>query len=98
MIRYRTGSALDRGALAQKSWRFEIAWTSATLVVFFGLFVWGADLFVRLYQPPPDALKIYVIGKQWMWKVEHPGRPARDQRPACPDRPPGPAADDAART
>jgi cytochrome c oxidase subunit 2 len=41
--------------------------------VFFGLFVWGADLYVRLLQPPRDALKIYVIAKQWMWKIEHPG-------------------------
>ena len=45
----------------------------ATLLIFFGLFVWGADLYVRLFQPPPDALKIYVIGKQWMWKIEHQG-------------------------
>ena len=43
------------------------------MLIFFGLFVWGADLYVRLFQPPADALKIYVIGKQWMWKVEHPG-------------------------
>jgi cytochrome c oxidase subunit 2 len=43
------------------------------LLIFFGLFVWGADLYVRLFQPPSDALKIYVIGKQWMWKVEHQG-------------------------
>ena len=41
--------------------------------MFFGLFVWGADLYVRLFQPPRDALKIYVIAKQWMWKVEHAG-------------------------
>ena len=72
MIRYRAGSALDRGELAQKTWRVEIAWTAATLVVFFGLFVWGANLYVRLYQAPADAMKIYVVGKQWMWKVEHP--------------------------
>ena len=73
VVRYRAGSKLDRGSLAEKSWRFEITWTAATLVVFFGLFLWGADLYVRLFQPPADALKIYVVGKQWMWKVEHPG-------------------------
>ncbi len=73
MVRYRAGSGLDRGAIAQKTWRLETAWTTATLLVFFGLFVWGADLYLRLYQPPPGALKIYVIGKQWMWKVEHAG-------------------------
>ena len=73
VIRYRASNPLDRGQISQKTWRFEIAWTVATLVVFFGLFLWGAHLYVRLFQAPPDALKISVIGKQWMWKVEHPG-------------------------
>ena len=26
-----------------------------------------------MFRPPADALKIAVIGKQWMWKVEYPG-------------------------
>ena len=26
-----------------------------------------------MFQPPPNALKIYVVGKQWMWKAEYPG-------------------------
>ncbi len=73
VIRYRASSPIDRGCLTDKSWRFEIAWTSATLIIFFGLFVWGARLYLRLYQPPSTALKIDVVAKQWMWKVEHPG-------------------------
>ena len=73
MFKYRAGSSIDRGAIAEKTWRLETGWTVATLLIFFGLFVWGADLYVRLFQPPADAMKIYVIGKQWMWKVEHPG-------------------------
>lgn len=73
MVKYRAGSLVDRGKPPQKTWRLEIAWTIATLIVFFGLFIWGADLYVRLFQPPANALQIYVVGKQWMWKVEHPG-------------------------
>lgn len=73
MFKYRAGSSVNRGALAKKTWRLETAWTAATLLAFFGLFIWGADLYVRLFQPPAGAMKIYVIGKQWMWKVEHPG-------------------------
>ncbi len=73
IVRYRHGSKLDRGALGQKTWRIEAGWTAATLVAFFGLFVWGADLFVRIAQPHPNPLTITVIGKQWMWKVEYPG-------------------------
>ena len=73
VVRYRHGSALDRGDVAQKTWRIEVAWTAATLVAFFGLFIWGANLFVRIYEPHANALTINVIGKQWMWKVEYPG-------------------------
>ncbi|MBV9784513.1 MAG: cytochrome c oxidase subunit II [Acidisphaera sp.] len=73
VVRYRAGSRIDRGALAERTFRFEISWTAATLAIFFGLFLWGADLYVRLFEPPADALKVYVVGKQWMWKVEHPG-------------------------
>jgi cytochrome c oxidase subunit II len=73
LFKYRANSTVDRGALAKKTWHIEVGWTTATLVAFFALFVWGADLYVRLFQPPPSTLKIYVIGKQWMWKVQHPG-------------------------
>jgi cytochrome c oxidase subunit 2 len=73
IVKYRAGSGLDRGAVAKKSWIFEITWTAATLLIFFGLFVWGADLYVRLFETPKNALKIYVIAKQWMWKTEHVG-------------------------
>src|ERR1700684_2252431 len=68
-----TAAAFIRRAGAKKSWIFEITWTAATLLIFFGLFAWGADLYVRLFEPPKNALKIYVIAKQWMWKTEHIG-------------------------
>jgi cytochrome c oxidase subunit 2 len=33
--------------------------------------VWGAKVFFELYRPPVGAMEIYVVGKQWMWKVQH---------------------------
>lgn len=71
--RYRQGSKIDRGGTIEKTWRWEVGWTSASLIVFVGLAVWGADLYMRLYQPPENALQIFVVGKQWMWKAQHPG-------------------------
>lgn len=71
--RYRHNSGINRGRVAERTWRVETGWTAATLIVFFILFVWGAHLFVRLQQAPANAITIYAIGKQWMWKVEHPG-------------------------
>ena len=73
-IHYRAGNTdADRDHRIKKSWHWEVSWTAATLVAFLVLFVWGAQLFVRLQAAPVDALPIYVVGKQWMWKVQHPG-------------------------
>jgi cytochrome c oxidase subunit 2 len=35
------------------------------------MFVWGAWIFMEMQRPPEDALNIYVVGKQWMWKMQH---------------------------
>src|ERR1700723_1740267 len=51
----------------------EATWTIIPLALFMICFVWGALLYFRIYSPPPNAMNIYVVGKQWMWKVEHPG-------------------------
>src|SRR4051794_7701250 len=72
-IRYRRGSVASRANPTQKSWLFEIGWTVATLVGFLALFVWGATMFLWLYQTPPGDIEIFVVGKQWMWQVQHPG-------------------------
>ena len=72
-IRYRRGSSASRGNRIGKTWHFELAWTTATLGAFLVLFVWGAAVYVWLFQVPPADEEIYVVGKQWMWKIEHPG-------------------------
>lgn len=72
-VRYRAGSSASRSGRIDKTWHFEIAWTIATLGVFLILFVWGAQVYVWLYQTPHADEEVYVVGKQWMWKVEHAG-------------------------
>ncbi len=51
----------------------EATWTIIPLGIFLVCFVWGALLYFRIYNPPTNAMNIYVVGKQWMWKAEHPG-------------------------
>lgn len=71
-IRYRKGSKASRRNAPTDAKAAELAWTVAPLLVFLGLFVWAARDFIRLYQPPEDALSVFVVARQWMWKVEHP--------------------------
>lgn len=73
LVRYRYNSPINRGDIEERSFRFEMGWTTATLAVFFGLFIWGSMIYLDEVQPPKDALKIYVVAKQWMWKVQHAG-------------------------
>jgi cytochrome c oxidase subunit 2 len=73
LVRYRYNSPVDRGTLEEHSFRFEVSWTIATLIIFFGLFIWGSFIYVDDFQSPPGTLKVYVVAKQWMWKVEHAG-------------------------
>jgi cytochrome c oxidase subunit 2 len=51
----------------------EATWTIIPLAIFLVTFVWGAVLYFRIYNPPTNAMNIYIVGKQWMWKAEHPG-------------------------
>ena len=51
----------------------EATWTIIPLAIFLVTFVWGALLYFRIYNPPVNSMNIYIVGKQWMWKAEHPG-------------------------
>ena len=72
-VRYRAGSTASRANLTEKTWHWEIGWTTATLVLLLIGFVWGAAVYIWLYKSPLGDLEVYVVGKQWMWKMEHPG-------------------------
>jgi cytochrome c oxidase subunit 2 len=50
----------------------EITWSAIPLVLLMVMFGWGAYLFFRVYQIPEGAMEYYVVGKQWMWHVQHP--------------------------
>jgi cytochrome c oxidase subunit 2 len=50
----------------------EWFWTLTPLVIFFFMFAWGAHVYFGAFRPPDDAATVYVVGKQWMWKIQHP--------------------------
>jgi len=35
------------------------------------MFFWGARVFVTLRRPPDNALQVFAVAKQWMWKLQH---------------------------
>jgi cytochrome c oxidase subunit 2 len=49
----------------------EIAWSAAPMGLFLIFFAWGAVIFFDARTPPQDSTEIYVVAKQWMWKLQH---------------------------
>jgi cytochrome c oxidase subunit II len=70
-VKYRTGSTADRSNPRVESILIESGWTIVPLVIFIGLFSWGAIIYFEIERPPRDALQVQVVGKQWMWKLQH---------------------------
>ena len=50
----------------------EITWSAIPLVLMLIMFAWGVWIFFKVYQIPEGAMEYYVVGKQWMWHIQHP--------------------------
>lgn len=70
-VRYRRRSESDVPSPVHGGLTLEIVWTVIPFVLTMIMFVWGASVFFRISRPPDDAQQVYVIGKQWMWKMQH---------------------------
>ena len=50
----------------------EITWTVVPLALTMVMFAWGASVYFSMSRPPDNSLEIFVVGRQWMWKFQHP--------------------------
>jgi len=71
-IKYRRRSEAEQPRPIRSDLRLEVLWTLIPLGLTMIMFVWGANLYFTMATPPADALEISVVGKQWMWKFQHP--------------------------
>ena len=71
-IKYRRKSEDERPEPIHGSLKLELVWTIIPLILALVMFGWGAVLYVDMFTPPAGAMNIYVVGKQWMWKIQHP--------------------------
>ena len=72
-FRYRKGRKVNRKTSDERSVAIELSWMLIPFFLTLIFFVWGALLFSEQKNPPADALRISAIGRQWMWKFQHPG-------------------------
>lgn len=71
-VKYRRRADAAAPKLIAGSLALELLWTVIPFGLTMVMFVWGALLFVEIQNPPADALEIIAVGKQWMWKMQHP--------------------------
>jgi cytochrome c oxidase subunit 2 len=72
--KYRHGSDADRSNPVTTSNTLEIGGMVFLTVLAMGVFVWAAKIYVSYAQVPQteDKLELFVLGRQWMWEIQHP--------------------------
>lgn len=71
-IKYRRGAKVDRSNPPHENLVVELGWTiipALICLVIFGAATW---VYLEAARMPAGAMEIYVTGKQWMWKIQHP--------------------------
>jgi cytochrome c oxidase subunit 2 len=51
----------------------ELTWSLSPLAIFLLMFAWGALIYFNERNPPRGSDEVYVVAKQWMWKLQHEG-------------------------
>ena len=72
MIKYRRRSPDERPKAIEGSLPLEILWTAIPTLIVAMIFVWSSSLYFRNSVAPKGSMEIFVTGRQWMWKIEHP--------------------------
>jgi cytochrome c oxidase subunit 2 len=67
-FRHRPGVRAEQ---IEGSTALEITWSTIPFLIFIVIFAWGALVYFKERTPPADATEVYVVAKQWMWKLEH---------------------------
>jgi len=71
-VRFRRRHPGEVPAPVHGSLPLELFWSFTPFVIMMIVFGWGTSLYFRNYNPPAGAMEIFVVGKQWMWKIQHP--------------------------
>ncbi|MFY9549978.1 MAG: cytochrome c oxidase subunit II [Thermoanaerobaculia bacterium] len=70
-IKFHRRSPDEVATEVHESQLLEIVWTVIPFCLTLVMFAWGAFVYFRITRPPANAMDIYVIAKQWMWKLQH---------------------------
>jgi cytochrome c oxidase subunit 2 len=71
-LRYREKEKYATPDEMHGSIMLETVWSIIPFVISMTIFLGGAYVYYNQYRIPDDpAMEVYVVGKQWMWKLQH---------------------------
>ena len=71
VLRYRRRSPYEIPRPIAGSHKLETLWSVIPFVIAMTIFGWSAKVYFEQYSAPQNAMEVYVVGKQWMWKIQH---------------------------
>jgi cytochrome c oxidase subunit 2 len=71
VIRYRRRAPFEIPRPIEGSHKLETLWSVVPFIIAMSMFAWGAQIYFENARPPKNANEIYIVGKQWMWKIQH---------------------------
>src|SRR5580700_862853 len=72
MVKYLRRADNEIPVETEENLPLELAWTILPTLICAGLFLWASSLYFENSRPPSASTEIFVIGKQWMWHIQHP--------------------------
>ncbi|HYD48643.1 MAG TPA: cytochrome c oxidase subunit II [Terriglobales bacterium] len=70
-LRFRRRHPDQVGEPIRGSVALELVWTVTPFVIAMTMFLWGAKVYLAMHRPPDNAIQVFAVGRQWMWKIQH---------------------------
>lgn len=71
VIKYRRRLPYEIPRPVAGSHKLETIWSVIPFLIAMSMFAWGSQVYFENSRMPKNANEIYVVGKQWMWKIQH---------------------------
>lgn len=70
-VKYREKEKFATPEEIHGSMVLETVWSIIPFIISMTIFLGGAIVYFHQYTMPTDTMNVYVVGKQWMWKLQH---------------------------
>ena len=71
-LKYKQVPGSGRKTVRVHNMAAELGYAAVVGVIAVAIFFWGAHVYTEYAYAPDNTLDINAIGKQWMWKMQHP--------------------------